>query len=327
MFFHEGEQCPVCGAAFTATDDIVTCPACGAPHHRACWGREGHCRFDADHGTPRQWKRADIPPPAPVRGEGDNICPHCGAANVGFAEFCSECGRELPHHDWSADRTAPPHPPSPPIYPPVPPAPSFSPFGYQPPFVDPFGGVPHDAVIDGVSAADMAAYIGPGTAYYLPRFHKMINGASHAQWNWAAFLLTPYWLFYRKNFAAAVPVLVFYVFQAAMQGLIWIQLQINGTTDIYTQLLSALQTPGKALYIYMVLCLLFIDLVLRIAFGCFGTALYMRTGTKRVKRLAVRDPKGYAAQLPRVGGISFLLGASAFALLQFVSLLFSAFLP
>ena len=55
MFFYEGYTCPVCGEKFKESDDIVACPECGAPHHRDCWKKEGHCHFVADHGTDRQW--------------------------------------------------------------------------------------------------------------------------------------------------------------------------------------------------------------------------------------------------------------------------------
>lgn len=48
--------CPVCGQKFHASDDVVVCPQCGAPHHRTCWKEEGRCHFQSAHGTPSQWK-------------------------------------------------------------------------------------------------------------------------------------------------------------------------------------------------------------------------------------------------------------------------------
>ena len=59
MFYYEGQACPVCGKAFEETDDIVSCPECGAPHHRACWLAAGHCHFADRHGTPEQWTRPE----------------------------------------------------------------------------------------------------------------------------------------------------------------------------------------------------------------------------------------------------------------------------
>ena len=36
MSNYTGCKCPVCQQPFTETDDIVVCPECGAPYHRAC---------------------------------------------------------------------------------------------------------------------------------------------------------------------------------------------------------------------------------------------------------------------------------------------------
>ena len=38
-----GIPCVACGKKFTPEDDIVVCPECGAPYHRACYKELGHC--------------------------------------------------------------------------------------------------------------------------------------------------------------------------------------------------------------------------------------------------------------------------------------------
>ncbi len=40
--------CPVCNEKFDENSDVVVCPECGTPHHRACWFEFGKC-FNADH--------------------------------------------------------------------------------------------------------------------------------------------------------------------------------------------------------------------------------------------------------------------------------------
>lgn len=57
MTFYEGMNCPVCSQPFTEKDDIVYCPQCGLPHHRACWHRLGHCAAEQTHNTDQQWSR------------------------------------------------------------------------------------------------------------------------------------------------------------------------------------------------------------------------------------------------------------------------------
>ena len=80
MFFYEGQHCPVCGEAFAETDDIVSCPVCGAPHHRSCWQAAGHCHFEETHGTDAQWKR-EAEPTTEEAGV-KNRCPNCGKRNI-----------------------------------------------------------------------------------------------------------------------------------------------------------------------------------------------------------------------------------------------------
>lgn len=58
MLYYEGLTCPVCKAPFAADDDMVVCPQCGLPHHRACWSRENRCAMESAHGTEWQWSRA-----------------------------------------------------------------------------------------------------------------------------------------------------------------------------------------------------------------------------------------------------------------------------
>ena len=43
---YKGVSCPVCGQPFQEGDDIVVCPECGAPHHRACYKQLGHCAME-----------------------------------------------------------------------------------------------------------------------------------------------------------------------------------------------------------------------------------------------------------------------------------------
>ena len=44
--------------------------------------------------------------------------------------------------------------------------------------------------------------------YYLEKFHDMRSTGSHISWNWAASLLSPAWLFYRKMYVHGVVLLL-----------------------------------------------------------------------------------------------------------------------
>lgn len=55
MLEYQGQPCFFCGKEFTAEDDIVTCPECGTPYHRACYKEAGECVNTALHESGGSW--------------------------------------------------------------------------------------------------------------------------------------------------------------------------------------------------------------------------------------------------------------------------------
>lgn len=55
MTRYTGNHCPVCEQAFTDEDDIVVCPDCGTPYHRACWQKVGACMHKSEHAAGFEW--------------------------------------------------------------------------------------------------------------------------------------------------------------------------------------------------------------------------------------------------------------------------------
>ena len=89
MGIHTGEKCIVCGQVFTDADDVVVCPECGTPYHRACWQKNGACINLPLHESGKSWE------PTKPREETRNtrICPDCGTGNPEDATHCSHCGK------------------------------------------------------------------------------------------------------------------------------------------------------------------------------------------------------------------------------------------
>ena len=56
-FEEEKKSCSVCHAYLFDEDDTVYCPECGAPYHRECYNKLGHCALEEYHGTPEQYDR------------------------------------------------------------------------------------------------------------------------------------------------------------------------------------------------------------------------------------------------------------------------------
>lgn len=308
MFFYEGQSCPVCGKAFAETDDIVACPVCGAPHHRACWTASGHCHFEATHGTPEQWTR---PKPA-EETEPRNRCPNCGADNAEHAEFCSHCGRTLNAKDWSSTEQPPQYGHSAPYH-------EYTPFRVT---FDPLGGVPRGETFDGdVTAEELAVCVGGNTSYYLPRFRRLEQGSS-VQWNWAAFLITPYWLLYRKQYVAGGLTCLFFLVSNLLMNAILYMSGANGTVT-YEEMAALALDAGFA---PSILLLSAAALGIRLLFGLFANRLYLSSCLKKVRRVRESDPGEFLPSLRRAGGVSFLWGSIAYFGLSFVSSLLSTLL-
>ncbi len=364
MFFYEGYICPVCNRKFQETDDIVACPECGAPHHRECWKQEGHCHFAADHGTSRQWKRPQEPsgvpehPGAPTDGTasshtapsaaGGRVCPRCGQNNVEFAEFCSRCGQELSPAEWKSGNTRQQTPPPPYQSPAGPPPPGNTYYSggygeYAPirmPAADPLGGVPQDEEIDGEKAVNLAAFVGPNSSYYLPRFYKMAKQGSRLSWNWPAFLIPSYWLLYRKQYAAGGAVLALTVIKTFLTSFImgtyiYPALDMSSSEAMYRSLFTLVESGRLSLYFTIISLLSVVSLLVRILFGLSGNALYRRCAVKRTRTIREKTESEQAAgngavllenytrqALMQAGGVSLILVAVSGGIVWFANTLF-----
>lgn len=188
-----GIRCPVCNKKFASSDDIVVCPLCGAPHHRECYAQQGECAFAADHLSGKEWKPPE-PDPEDVaetasqqekssdsssREEDGRICPGCGCAHPESTIFCPVCGYHLnaksPGQSSMQD---------------------FFLMGQ----IDPLGGVSKDATIGDIPVMEIARYVGPNSARYLPRFHAIYHQGARARTNLSAFFLHFFYYFYRRMY-------------------------------------------------------------------------------------------------------------------------------
>ncbi|MBQ9964304.1 MAG: hypothetical protein IJP14_04210 [Clostridia bacterium] len=308
MFFYEGQTCPVCGQFFGEADDIVTCPECGAPHHRECWRSEGHCHFAHLHGTDKQWHQ-ETETPKTVKKR----CARCGSDNPEFAEFCAHCGMDLNAPDWQSGPSASAYdrPRESQYTPPTGNSFGFTPVG-QP--ADPYGGVPRTETIDGVPVDTVAQMLGPNSAYYLPRFYNMTHGGSKVSWNWAAFLFSYNWLLYRKNMLfgsiAFVASMVFSLISNLAMGQLQ-SLANAATMDALIQAANRIMSTREGMLLWSIASLAsLLLLLLRVAIGVFGNYLYLRTVLRRIKKNGNEPLSPYDQHFQKSGGVSFALAAA-----------------
>ena len=96
MSNYSGAKCFSCGEVFKDGDDIVVCPDCGTPYHRACYQKEGKCINTELHENEGSWSARDP--------KGENIrCSRCGFENTPDRQVCRQCGLPLSEEGQSYD--------------------------------------------------------------------------------------------------------------------------------------------------------------------------------------------------------------------------------
>ncbi len=272
--------CPYCHKAFSAGDDVVFCPDCGAPHHRDCYRRHGRCAFAADHGTPAQFR------PMPAKDSEDAlVCGNCGTVNQQSDRFCSKCGHDL-HEEF-------------------PPAPSEQ----QPPVDEsvfyaqfsPYIGIASDSMMDGFPVMDIATFVGPNAGFYLSRFHFMNLQKNKSSWNWSAAICPFIWALYRKMYrlAAGLFVLELLLFLPYFGAFLYF---VQGLSD---------RVPLDSLPAWLlVLCNLsaVLGFVLRTAMAILSNRVYHTYVLRRmetVRRVQGETPH-YREELASSGGVTLV---------------------
>ena len=322
MFFYEGFSCPVCGQVFQETDDIVACPQCGAPHHRACWQAVGHCALQEDHGTPQQWsrdtaKKVQSAPAEPTNTADDDgeryawTCPACGTHNLEYAEFCTKCGRQRASApEW--------HSAEPAAQTPFNGYREYTPFPTAYPMADPYGGVGRNEMLDEeVSATDAVTFTAVNSHYYLPRFRNIARGNKFS-WNWAAFLMHPYWLLYRKSFIAGFILLGLSMIQGVMRYQMLVRIEdIIGAGLTQVEMIQRLQLlfqENETLrYLVIGVALLrLLEVIVAVLMGICGNWIYQKTAFAKIKKAKAQQPESYPTVLQRTGGVSFASGMLAY---------------
>ncbi len=316
---YSGVKCPVCGKRFGGGDDIVVCPICGAPHHRACYAQRGECVFAAEHMSGKEWvdteraareeQNAQTERGRPGGGSpdydisgrrhGNNFggngrvygdengvsrrCPRCGQENPKEAIFCQVCGAHLNARGQEYAETR------------------FR-------FGDPLGGLNRGATIAGLPAQDVARFVGPNSAHYLPRFYHIEKHDAVFSPNVGAFLFGFYFFFYRKMYA--IGMLLLAVFVAGTVPLILVLGQLGPELGMEWLFMRIPLPPGtvNATLLTVLNSMQSLGWVTRFFFFLFANRFYMKHVVGRMGRLA--EEKGengsatwYQEELAERGGV------------------------
>ena len=314
MTRYTGNHCPVCEQAFTDEDDIVVCPDCGTPYHRACWQKVGACMHKSEHAAGFEWQ-PEFGPEA-EKAAHEATCPNCGTRNTPGATRCSHCGCPLPRSEAdSADAAKPEE--QVPIYARDPAALRQDRSAAPGPHIETYstdreGGIyrreigPEDT-IDGIKAKDWAAYVGRSPMYYLMQFFRMSITNRKAAVCLSAFLFGPAYLFYRKMWK-----------EGLLTAVLTIVLSIPTFIEIISvfnpSLLGAM--PLGWLPAAVNVCAV-ASWALNIILGLFAVSWYRREAKKNIDRIYADYPDGEARTdaLLQKGGTNLLAALLYFGIM------------
>ncbi len=302
---YEGVVCPACGQAFTREDDVVVCPACGTPHHRACWMREGRCANEERHAEGYVWQGPQEQQAQAEPEPHGSLCPRCGANNPKDTLFCPRCGLPLGGARPGGQEAF---------------------YGQQDSYTQGYGDmgdVSPDETIDGIPAREVAAYVRTGVRSYIPKFLRMDRTKKKSGWNWAAFLFSPFWFFYRKLYAAGAVALsallaLSVAFYGPVEAYLGAYLQLGEALAQQSANQAAVEAAMQSLQSAMPMAalFLFLQLLLHLVCALLANRLYFKKTTGDLHALMGQALEGqtYRLQLFRRGGTSLLFGFSSYLL-------------
>lgn len=338
MSKYTGLECPVCKNTFKEDDDIVVCPECGAPYHRTCYQKEGHCIYEDKHGTDQAWQAEEH-----VHQEaGDKKCPRCGTVNPSDSLFCSKCGQSL-SYDSQAHGQAPTDseqsytPPNPPPGT----GPNVGPTGMPYPF-DPMGGVNPKDHIEGIEAGDMAKFVQANTPYYMGRFLNL-SAFKRGRFHFAAFLFGGGWFLYRKQYVLGIILTAFQIISSVAAGFLQTYYTIplmnellpnvNNVSKYYWGFIQswdalAAKSPLTLFLVMLPTILILLQFVERILCGIFANKLYLKHCVKEINQIKVNTTttQEYETQLKQRGGVSTTLAFSlmiCYVIINFIPMFFN----
>ncbi len=305
-------KCQICKGYLFEDDDIVICPECGAPHHRDCWQTVGHCGLQEDHGTDRQYDKLKKVEET-AQSEAAQKCRFCGkTSKTKGAEFCPYCGQ--PYNGNGVH-------------------PHGAPFVVQNGTIniDPYGGVPKDTKIEGVTVKDIATFTGNNSARYVHKF-KDLNKGNKKSWNWLAFLFPSAWCLSRKMFANGILFLILAV--ASSLCTIPFAETLNSLGDISTMTrneLVNLATENIGAFTPLTWVMSALGIVLlaipHVICGLMGDWMYRCFALDKIK--SIRDDKkteDYEETLAHKGSTNLLLGILAIFAEQYLPVIIAMFI-
>ena len=290
MSKYTGSQCMICRGTFTDVDDVVVCPDCGTPYHRACWQQAGRCVNEGLHHSGGSWAADQEKIRLRIGGK---VCPKCQFVNMPDAAACTNCGEPLREEDTPQQQDAP--------------AQGFRvqlPDGQSIYFnsADPCCGMSPDDDMAGERLGDVAGFVRSNTLYYIPLFKRFRDTGRKLSLNLSCVIFPHLYFAYRKMWPMAL-LTVLILNLCSVPSLMLGMLSTLSTPDLMEQLASLYGTDAamfdglkdflaaneqvfQSLYVPLFL----VNVAVRLLLCIFGNHLYFRHVLRKVGRIRQTAP-------------------------------------
>lgn len=281
--------CPVCRVRFTDNSDVVVCPECGTPHHRACYAKTDSCGISEYHAVGFSWngKLPDEDRFTSSQTAGDHTDSH-------HAEYPSDSSASHVHIDIPEIKNVGDGAPDP----------YFELYRH-------IRSVTDDDVrgADGVSGKELCHFAGRSLMHYAQAFALFRTGVYKngtkqpvkVFLNFCAGFFMPIHQFYRRMDLLGIALLLLSAVTALPEILLYYDAEYSSIvfTEATTTLLNALAVLAN-----------FINLAATMLLCVFGDYIYYKFCVKRIKKIRASyddgKAEGYYAALTERGSPSKL---------------------
>ena len=312
------KSCSVCHAYLFEEDDVVYCPDCGAPHHRDCYNKVGHCALEEFHGTEQQYDKLREKEKEDFEKNTENAnqnqkskfhetitCPKCENTYPAIINRCPRCGTVNPENNPS--------------------------FVNTPPFImfDLLGGVPKDMDLgDGVTADEAKQFVINNTHRYIPKFANMKMGRK-ISWNWLAFLFPGAWYLSRKMYLKGIFTTVLLVAFSLLTVPFFKNASYSDTTSTQTlyaiqNLIASAMENSEIPQLILAAAGFVFEIILKIVTGMFGDWQYRNHTISTINEIKSTSDN-VTEDFRKKGGVSFMGLIIGFFAIQYLPTLICYF--
>lgn len=301
---YQGVPCPICGKELSEKDDIVVCPDCGAPYHRACYLSTGHCVMEDLHRQHKDWENPNDVKARSVTRETVIICPVCGQPNPAENTTCEQCGQVFSNMDPEQSGPDSDDPRA---------------QAYQALFeqIDP------DSTVKDVPVREIIWFTQNNYLYFVRLFKLLSARASSVVFNWSAFCFGSLYFFYRKMHRYGIMVLLAMFAARIPSFVLAYHLAPQVIANPALMHTFAFDTTGLETLLSIATLCSYIPFIVHIICGFNANRLYYQHAMSSIRKIHQEVPNQSPSELEhlitRRGGVSPV--AVCFAMLGLVACL------